>query len=63
VWALQHGQISSKTLQEYFSYADRSRILEHINQDVAGVPTIFYVVQCNNPDMASTWVSHGGNNQ
>jgi hypothetical protein len=53
--------MSSKSLQEYFSYAGHDRIREQINQDVAGVPAIFYVVQCNNPGMARIWVAHGGN--
>ncbi|KAK5658636.1 hypothetical protein OQA88_2029 [Cercophora sp. LCS_1] len=48
-------------MKQYLSHVDGKRLLEHINQDIQGIPPIFYVADSNNPGLIRTWVASGGN--
>jgi hypothetical protein len=48
-------------LQQYLSHVEDDIILNQINQEVEGVPPIFYIANSNDMDILRTWVGKGGN--
>lgn len=59
LWALQ-GRVSHADVLEYFSYFHPDAVRDSINQEVEGVPSIFYAVATNNSDIVKAWITHGG---
>jgi len=58
---LQKGHLSNKALEQYLSHVKDDVLLQKINEEVEGVPPIFYVVDSNNADVLRTWAGKGGN--
>ena len=61
IQVLQSGQLSNGTLQKYFSHVDDDYLHKQINEDIEGIPAIFYVANSNDANILRTWISKGGN--
>ena len=56
---VQYGA-SLASIQNYLVRFDRAKVKELINNDVEGVPAMFYIVETNKEDILTTWVAYGG---
>jgi hypothetical protein len=51
---------SLRMVHQYFQRFDPKFVKEHINSEVHGIPSMFYVVETNSEDMLRLWVRRGG---
>jgi hypothetical protein len=58
-WALQNN-LSHSDLLDYFSYFVTEAIAREINEEVEGIPAVFYAVATNDEKIVRSWIEHGG---
>ena len=58
VGAVLHGE-DLQTVSNYLLYYNDRTVREHLQEEVRGFYSIFYVVASNNTDILKLWVSHG----
>jgi hypothetical protein len=60
IGAIQNGS-EFQAIRSYLERYDKRTVQQNINNEIEGIPAMFYIVATNNEALLRLWVGHGGN--